>query len=116
MRRFGKSQGFTLIELMVTVAITGILAAIAMPQFGEYRERAFDAEAELALRTVATAEEGYFLDYSTYKSCNQSDCHTFLTGVDPIDSRVTLEITSTGSAFTGTSTHASGTGKVFTWN
>ena len=56
-------KGFTLIELMIVIAIIGILAAIAIPQFSSYRKRSFDAAAKSDLRNLATAMEAYYTDH-----------------------------------------------------
>jgi prepilin-type N-terminal cleavage/methylation domain-containing protein len=61
-----KNEGFTLIELMIVIAIIGILAAIAIPQFSAYRTRSYNAAAEADLRNAATAQEAYYVDTQTY--------------------------------------------------
>lgn len=66
-----KSQGFTLIEVMIVVAIVGILAAIAMAQFAAYRMRAFNASAESDVRNAKTAQELLMTDAQIYGSTGE---------------------------------------------
>jgi len=61
-----KEKGFTLIELMIVVAIIGILAAIAIPQFSQYRIKAFNGSAEADLRNLMTAQEAAYADTQAY--------------------------------------------------
>ena len=74
MVRLNKEAGFTLIELLVVIAIIGILAAIAIPQFAEYRTRAFNARSVSDLRNSLTGSEAYFVDNEAYVACNGANC------------------------------------------
>jgi prepilin-type N-terminal cleavage/methylation domain-containing protein len=56
----GNSEGFTLIELMIVIAIIGILAAIAIPNFIAYRNKAFCSAAESDANNIAAAIADYF--------------------------------------------------------
>ena len=60
-KNFRKSnQGFTLIELMIVVAIIGILAAIAIPNFIRFQLKSKSSEGKVNLAAIRTAEEGRY--------------------------------------------------------
>lgn len=98
-------KGFTLIELLVVIAIIGILAAIAIPQFAEYRKRAFDARSSSDLRNVMTAQEAYFTDNEDYAAAVAS-----LPGFDTVSESVVLTMTADTAADTweGSTYHPAG--------
>jgi prepilin-type N-terminal cleavage/methylation domain-containing protein len=66
MPKIRKKKGFTLIELLIVVAIIAILAAIAIPQFAQYRIRGFNASALTDLRNCRTSQEALFSDWRRY--------------------------------------------------
>ena len=61
-----KQQGFTLIELMIVVAIVAILAAIALPSYNQYVIKSNRADAKVALMKYAQMQESYYVQNMSY--------------------------------------------------
>jgi type IV pilus assembly protein PilA len=59
-------KGFTLIELMIVVAIIGILAAIAIPNFLRFQLKSKSSEGKVNIAAIRTAEESYLAEFGNY--------------------------------------------------
>lgn len=71
MQHISRSHGFTLIELMIVVAVIGILAAIAYPSYKDYVIRAKRADGKTALLQVQLAQEKYRANHVAYGTLDQ---------------------------------------------
>jgi len=82
------AKGFSLIELMIVVAIVGILAAVAIPQYSKYVVRGNRAAAQAFLMDIASREKQYLLDARSY-----TDSLTTLAVVAPTDVAKNYDVT-----------------------
>lgn len=67
--RLNDQSGFTLVELMIVVAIIGVLSAVAVPNFKKYQAKAKTSEAKVQLAAAYTAQQAFFGDFSIYHNC-----------------------------------------------
>jgi len=117
-------RGFTLIELMIVVAIIGILAAIAIPAFSIYRAKSYNASAISYLNFIATGESNYWVDGHTYISAPAGDGPGptgivpgttvpsgvgYIVGVFPATGTDTTSGNATGTDFVAFTGHLNGT-------
>ena len=86
------NRGFTLIELMIVVAIIGILAAIAYPSYDEYVKRGNRTEGQAFLSDVAAREARYFSQNNKYITAVGDIAKLGLSGANSPTSKYTLAI------------------------
>ena len=71
-RLLQKKEGFTLVELLIVIAIIAILAAIAIPQFTKYKNKAYDSELAADAKNAYTASVAYLTDFPNGTIADQS--------------------------------------------
>jgi len=100
-----EQKGFTLIEVMIVVAIIGILAAIAYPSYDEYVKRGNRTEGQAFLSDVAARQERHFSQNNTYITNNTNIAKLGLTSANSPTSKYTVALAGGGGGYTLTATN-----------
>ena len=113
--RIKRSEGgFTLIELLIVIAIIGILAAIAIPQFNQYKARAYDTASKADLHNIYLACKAYWSDSGSDQSCSETEAGGANYGFGPSPG-VTVSASGSETGWSATALHGSST-TTFTMN
>ena len=97
MIKLRKSEGFSLVELMIVVAIMAILAAIAIPSFMKFSMKAKTSEATQNLGAIRTGEEGYRSENDDYLACPGGTATAYPAAIPPASG--TLWVDTAAGAF-----------------
>ena len=109
-----REGGFTLIELLIVIAIIGILAAIAIPQFNQYKARAYDTASKSDLHNIYLACKAYWSDSGSDQSCSTTEAGGANYGFAPSPG-VTVSASGNETGWAATAKHASSS-TTFTMN
>ncbi len=107
------AKGFSLLELLVVVAIIGLLTAIAIPEFLSYRARSVDSQMKSDLKNAALAMDSYFAEKKVYPTSVAAIVAVGFTQTEGVALTIAVP---TPSSFTITASKPSGTQPSFTFS
>lgn len=118
--RFAYSKGFTLIELMIVVAIIAIISSIAYPNYSQFVTRGRLTDGQKILASYALAQERFFQNNNRYNTAlNGTTCGISTSGSNYTSSDFTLSCSAANTSYTATLTGKTGgkvSGYVYTIN
>ncbi len=98
------TKGFTLIELLTVIAVIGVLAAIAIPVFAQYKTRAYDSDTKSHLHNIFLACKSYWADEGSAADCTIADISVADYGYTQT-TKISIAVSGGEISFNGTATH-----------
>jgi prepilin-type N-terminal cleavage/methylation domain-containing protein len=101
-------KGFTLIELIIVIGIISVLAAIAIPVYAQYKERAYDSDVKSHLHNIFLACKSYWSDEGSASDCTVPIASGTAYGYTQT-SKISIAASGGETIFSGTASHADST-------